>query len=333
MTLTVWGIVLISSLFVLVKTADFFTDYAEKLGKIFKLPNFIIGVMIVAVGTSLPELVTSIMGVQSGEAEFLSGNVLGTVIVNILLGLGIAVLLTKKKTKFDWDIVSNDFPFFAAAIFLIIVTLYDGLFTWPEAILFLAGYVVYVFYAYFMQREEKKAIKEKLAKQINKEIKSDMSDVKIAGEKELTTTRIVIYLLISLGIVAGASHFVVESVISIAAILGLGTSVIAASAVALGTSLPEILVATSAARRGNFDMAIGDILGSNIFDIFVIYGVAGLMTTLTITPELYAIMMMFLVGSFIMMWLIFIDKKITKTEALLFILIYIFFIGKLFKIF
>jgi len=107
----------------------------------------------------------------------------------------------------------------------------------------------------------------------------------------------------------------------------------AATAVALGTSLPEIFVAVSAARRGNFDLVIGDIIGSNIFDIFVIYGAVGLFTELTITRELFIILISFLIGSFVLMWLTFIDKKLTKAEGWMFVLLYIMFVGKLFNIF
>jgi cation:H+ antiporter len=115
--------------------------------------------------------------------------------------------------------------------------------------------------------------------------------------------------------------------------LGLATPVVAASLVALGTSLPEIIVAISAARRGNFDMVIGDIIGSNIFDLFVIFGAVGLFAEITISRDMFIILGSFLVGSFFLMWLAFIDKKMTKTEAVMFILIYILFVGKLFNIF
>lgn len=330
--ITIWLFVFVMSLYVLVKAADYFTDYAEKLGKIFKLPNFIIGVLILAVGTSLPELATSVMGVVSGDAEFLSGNVLGTVIVNILLGLSIAVLVVRKKVIFSWDIVSNDLPFFAASIFLVAISLYDGIFTFWEAILFLIGYVVYVFYAYLAQKEERKADKEKFEKQILSELKNKKPEEKVKKVKE-PLFKICLYLVLSLIVVVLASKYVVDSVISIADFLGLGTSTIAATAVAIGTSLPEILVAISAARRGNFDMVIGDILGSNIFDIFVIYGVTGLFHDLSITASLYMTLIPFLIGSFFLLWLTLIDKKISKPEGVLFLLVYAFFLGKLFQIF
>ncbi len=335
--LVIWFIVFTASLWALIKSADYFTDYAEALGKILKLPNFVVGVLIVAIGTSLPELATSVVGVSSGEAEFLSGNVLGTVIVNILLGLGIAVILSKKKAIFDWDIVSNDMPFFAAAILLVVFSLSDGKFNAIEGVLFLLGYIIYVIYAYRIKKINKKSTKEDYEKQLKKEIKSDVEEIEkkegIKGKLKKPIVKIIFFLFLSLIMVAVSSNFVVDAVINIANMLGFGTSVIAATLVALGTSLPEIFVATSAARRGNFDMVIGDIIGSNIFDIFVIFGAVSLFTPLTISHDLFIILSSFLVGSFFLMWLVFIDKKVTKMEACMFILIYFVFVGKLFNIF
>ncbi|NQT50014.1 calcium/sodium antiporter [Candidatus Kuenenbacteria bacterium] len=342
MMIAVWFAVFIASTWMLVRAADYFTDYAAKLGKILRLPNFIVGVFIVALGTSLPELVTSVIGVSRGETEVLSGTVLGTVVINILLGLGIAVLLSKKKTKFSWDIVSNDLPFFAGAIFLIAIALLDGKFGMFEGIIFIVGYITYVVYAYFIQKEEGKTAKADIKRQLNKEIKGGLKEAEEKDEKIKQTfklkgfspnAKIILFLIVSLGFIILSSNFVIEAVLQLASIFGIGASIIAATAVALGTSLPEIVVVAAAAKRGNFDMAIGDILGANIFDIFVIYGVNGLFVTLTITSELYWIMIPFLIGTFFLLWLVLIDKKITRTEALMFVLVYIFFVGKLLKLF
>ena len=333
----IWLIVFAASLWVLIKSADYFTDYAEELGKILKLPNFIVGVLIVAVGTSLPEFATSVFGVSQGEVEFLASNVMGTVIVNILLGLGIAVLFSKRKAIFNWDIVSNDMPFFGAAIFLLIISLSDGKFNAIEAGIFIVGYIVYIIYAYHIQKSAKESVKVQYEKQLKKEIKSEVAEIEkkeqISTKRDKPIIKIIILLLVSLAIVSVSSKFVVDAVIHIAGMMGIGTSVVAATLVALGTSLPEILVATSAARRGNFDMVIGDIIGSNIFDVFVIFGAVGLFTELTISKEMFMILGSFLVGSFFLMWLAFIDKKMTRTEALMFIVIYFTFAGKLFNIF
>ncbi|MBT4722655.1 sodium:calcium antiporter [Candidatus Falkowbacteria bacterium] len=331
-----WILIFIVSIYFLVKAADYFTDYSEKLGKILNLPNFIIGVLIVAIGTSIPELATSIMGVQAGEAEFLSGNVLGTVIINVLLGLGIAILVVKNKVKFNWDIVSNDLPFFAAAIFLVIISLSDGVFTTVEAVIFVIGFFVYIFYAYLAQKSFQEKVKARLDRQIKKEINEEVNSVKEhkhLSKDPISKLKVVLIILASLGVILLASYFVVESILQISSMLQVGTTVMAATAVALGTSLPEIVVAISAARRRNYDMMIGNILGSSIFDIFMIFGFVGMFTTLIITPVIYWIMIPFLVATFLLLWLTLIDKKITKTEAMMFILIFFMFIGKMFEVF
>ncbi len=332
---SIWIVVFVASLWILVKSADYFTDFAEKLGKVFRLPNFIVGVLIVAVGTSLPELATSVAGVTRGESEFLSANILGTVIVNILLGLSLAVIITNKKARFNWNIVSNDLPFFLAAIFLVGVALMDGKFSVIEAAIFLVGYIVYVIYTYHIQKTIKEDTKGRYEKKLKKEIASETDYIngESQGKHPKRITKLIILAVLALIAVAISSHFVVEAVINIANILGMGTSVIAATAVAIGTSLPEILVAIHASRRGNFDLAIGDIIGSNIFDLFVIFGVVGLFTPLTISKELFLVLMIFLVGAFFLMWLAFIDKKLTRSETWMFILLYAMFVGKLFNVF
>lgn len=331
--LAVWLFVFVASIYILVKSSDYFTDYAEQLGKVFKLPSFIVGVLIVAVGTSIPELATSIVGVMNGETEFLSGTVIGSSIANILLILGVGALFCKKDSiTISWDIVSNDLPFIASSIFLTVVAMLDGLFGPIEAVLFLFGYIIYVFYTYHVQKTETSESKEKLEKEIKKEQKEEAKE-----KKEITKTRSVFKLFVFLGIslifVVLSSKFAVDAVINIAQIINIAASVIAATAVALGTSLPELSVSISAARRGNFELVIGNVLGSNIFNIFVVYGIVGMFAPLTMSVEMFSLLIPFFIGSFFLMWLVLIDKHVTKTEALMFILVYIVFLGKSFKAF
>ncbi len=310
--MTLWQLVLVfgGSIYVLVKAAGMFTKSAEKIGRALNMPNFIIGTVIVAIGTSAPEALTSIFGTTAGEEQFLAGNVIGTVLANTLLGLGIAVLLTKKIVRFDWDLISNDLPiFFAAAIFLAVM-LIDGQFTTTEAIIMFLGYGVYLMYAYRMHRVHQ-------------------DEFKLERKRKLSIKMVLMFIL-SLAILFFASKIVVDSIVEISHMIGVGSSVLAASAVALGTSLPEILVATIAVRNGNMDLALGDIVGSNIFDLFVIFGVGGLISTLSISQTMLSFSLPLLLGTIVLLWLVLIDKKFTKTEAALFLLVYVLFIGKLF---
>lgn len=305
-----WVVILIVSIFALVKAASYFTEASEQIGRALRMPNFIVGSVIVAIGTSAPEVLTSFFGTAAGQTSFLAGNIIGTVIANTLLGLSIAVILTKRVVKFDWDLISNDLPvFFGAALFLA-VTLIDGTFTTAEGVVLILGYGVYLMYAHAMQKGNK--------------AKFDL------GKREQVDFKLILRFLVSLGVLFIASKYVVDAVIEISTMLGIATSILAASVVAIGISLPETIVAVTAARKGNFDLALGDIVGSNIFDIFIIFGVGGLFTTLTIEREIFLLAMPMMIGSIMLFWLVLIDKQFTKAEAALFLVAYLLFIGKLF---
>lgn len=339
--LALWIFVFVVSLALMVKAADYFTKYAEKLGKQLKLSSFLIGVLIIAVGTSLPELVTSLFGIASGESEFLAANIMGTVIVNILLGLGIAVLLTRKIIKFDWDTVANDMPFMAGATMLLGFSLLDGQVVIWESILLILAFVVYVFYSLQIFRSAEADKKHNLKEDFKEEIKKDLQEVEeqILKNQEKKPSpakkfiKLILLVLLSLGIVVVAGNYVVESLLEIAKFFGVGSSVLAGSIVAIGTSLPEITVAIAAARRRNFDMVLGNIIGSNIFDILIIFGIPGLFTTLTISQGSLWLYLPFMGAAVLIMWLISIDKKITKAEAGLMVILYLVFLGRLFNFF
>ncbi|MFH2028524.1 MAG: calcium/sodium antiporter [Nanoarchaeota archaeon] len=308
--LLTWFAIFVISLYVLIKSADYFTENAERLGLALGIPSFIVGVTILAVGTSLPELLTSIIAVSKGTTEFVAGNVIGSNIANILLIIGIAVLFTKKTLNVEWDLVKIDLPLLLGSAFILLITLWDGKFTFPEAIICLGGYIIYVLYSISARNEE------------NKETKRTKFSISIP----------IILVLSAIGLFFSAKY-TIESVINISELLSFGdTSLIALTAVAVGTSLPELLVSISAARKGNHEMAIGNVLGSNIFNSFVVMGIPGLMGVLTVSD---ATLMIALPVSIIATFLFIIsiqDREISNYEGLMFLLVYALFIVKLFGV-
>ena len=334
----IWILVFIVTVIILIKSADYFTSYAEKLGTILKISPFIIGVVIVAVGTSMPELATSIFGVIRGETEFLPSIVLGSSIANILLILGIATLFVKKIIRFNWDTVANDMPFLVGAVVLLGFVIIDGKIVLWENILLVIGFVIYIIYSLSVYKIKTAENKKDLDKDIKAEVKEDIKKVEAQiyikkGKKSLKLTKIIIIMIVSLAVIVVAANYVVDSLIQIATILGLGTSVLAASAIAIGTSLPELTVALSAARKGNFDMVLGNIMGSNVFNILVIFGIPGLFTTISISIASLYLFLPVLAVSVLIMWLVTIDRRITKPEGAFMILLYCAFLGKLFDLF
>lgn len=328
----IWIIIFIASLFILSKAADFFTTASEKIGSAFRLPQFVTGILIVALGTSLPELVTSIFGIARGEAGILSGNVIGSTIANIFLGLGLVVVISRRIAKFNWDSVSNDMPFLIGAGILLTLTITDGSFKFYEAIIFLLGYIIYVIYSLQIRKMNRREIREDLKKEIQSRRRSKKEEEEHHNKQKEILKTAAIFILSLVAIIVSAKY-VVDSVIAIATVVGLGTSALAASVIAIGTSLPEISVAISSAKKGHFDMVIGNIMGSNIFNILVVFGLVGLFTDIPINQQVIYLILPMMGAAILIQWLVTMDKKITVTEGLMMTLLYITFIAKLFKLF
>ena len=337
--LIVWILIFLVTLVILVKAADYFTVYSEKLGVVLKISPFAVGVLIVAVGTSLPELVTSVFGVIRGESEFLPSIVLGSFIANIFLVLGLTALCIKKVVRFNWDTVATDMPFLFGTTLLLGFVIIDGRVVFWENVLLLVGFLIYIFYSLRVYKMKKVEDKKDIDREVKEEIREDTKRVEAQldgsekGKKSLRLFKIFPILIVSLAAVVVSAYYLVDSLLNIATIIGLGASVLAASAVAIGTSLPEMAVALTAARRGNFDMVLGNIMGANIFNILIIFGIPGLFTTLTISVESLWLFLPFLGAAVLIMWLVTIDKKITRTEGAFMILLYLVFLGKLFHLF
>jgi len=311
--LLIWGGVFILSLFVLIRASAFLTDSAEKIGISLGISAFVVGVTIVAVGTSLPELISSIFAVLSGSSEIVIGNVVGSNITNIFLILGIAGLIARKKLIITRNLVQFDLPVLVGSAFLLLIMVWDGVFTLFESILSLTGMVIYTLYL------TKTNIKGGRI-QIKREI----------GSKKKIDIKVWMSLILSSVFIFIGARYMVESILELSKILQIGIEIIAVSVVALGTSLPELFVTVSAARRGKPEIAIGNILGSNIFNTFVVMGIPGLIGTLTIPKNMLTFSLPIMLIATFMYFFITQDKQITKWEGLLLLLFYVLFIGKLF---
>ncbi len=306
----IWSIVFMVSLFVLIKSSDYFTTSAEKIGLIFGVPSFIIGVTIVAVGTSMPELITSLIAVFKGSSEIVIGNVIGSNITNIFLVLGIAAVVDK-QIKITRRIIRVDLPFLAVSSFLLAMTVWDRSFHLPDALLLLGGLVLFVLYT----------IKESIVRKIITEPEKHI-------EKEKLKMSIIVTLLVSCVFIYLGAKITIESVINLADILHVRKEIIALSAVALGTSLPELVVSITAVRKGKSEMAVGNILGSNIFNTFAVMGIPALFGALVIPQSILTFALPVLLIATLLFYLICQDNKVTRWEGWLLLLFYIFFIGK-----
>jgi cation:H+ antiporter len=306
MGLLFWIIVFIISLAVLVKSSDIFIDSSEKIGLFLGLPSFIVGVIIVAFGTSLPELVSSIIAVAEGSSEIVVGNALGSNITNIFLVLGITAVIGKEFSV-NYNLMRVDLPFLLGSAILVALMLLDSVFSFTEAIICLFCLSVYIFNSLRIKNDEEEQEREK--------------------PKALTW----ILLIASPVVVYVGAKYTVRSVIQISTLAGIGSEVIALSAVALGTSLPEVVVSIAAARRGNPEMSVGNVIGSNIFNTFAVLGIPALIGPLTIPSNIRSFAVPVFLGATVLCILVTMERKVNRWAGSLFLIFYIFFIGKLFN--
>ncbi len=317
MTETLWIAVFIASLFVLVKASDYFTASAEKIGLMMGIPQFIVGATIVSIGTSLPELVSSIVAVLNDSSEIVAGNVIGSNVANILLILG-AGAIAAKTLNFRHNILPVDLPIFMGAAFWVALAMWDGVITFGEAVLFLGGLLIYLRYSLNSDTaSQKKAF--------------GGEDDTINGKPDFQLKPLVILIFSGVFVYIGAKY-TIESIIKISELLNLGKEVIAVSAVALGTSLPELAVTISAVKKENTEMVVGNVMGSNIFNIFAVIGIPALISDLEVPENLLELGIPSLIAASVLFLIVTVDRRVSRWEGWLFVLLYVFFIGKMFGV-
>jgi len=307
-----WIAIFFVSLFVLVKASGYFTGAAQKIGLMIGISQFIVGATIVSIGTSLPELISSILAAVNGVSEIVAGNVIGSNIANILLILGVGAIASQ-SLNFRHNILPVDLPIFMSSAFLLAMAVWDGVFTFGEAVLFLAGLIIYILYSLNSGSAKKKSSSEK------------------NGTTEFQVKPIIILLISGIFIYIGAKY-TIESIIVISEMLNIGTEIIAVSAVAVGTSLPELAVTVSAVKQKNTELVIGNVLGSNIFNSFAVMGIPALITDLSIPENLKILGVPALIAASVLFLVATVDRQVSKWEGWVFILMYVFFLGKMFGI-
>ena len=310
--LAFWIIVFIVSLAVMVKGADWLIASSEKIGLSFGLSPFIVGVTIVGLGTSFPELVSSIVAVMQGVTEIVTANAVGSNIANILLVVGVAAVVGRRLTVTK-NLIDLDLPLLAIGTVLLIGVAFDGQVTLGESILLVATYGIYLLYTIIHTEEEEEGAKKK------KKVK----------RPKISAKDIILLIVGIAGLVLGAKYLI-DSLVNLSTMLNVATGVIAITAVAIGTSLPELLVSVKAARAGKPEVALGNIFGSNIFNAFMVIGLPGLVGTLAIDnmtlmigiPTMALATLLFVISG--------ISRRIHMWEGAFYLSLYVLFIAKLF---
>lgn len=239
----------------LIKGADWFVDGASSIAGRLGIPQLVIGLTVVAMGTSAPEAAVSIAAALKGSADITVGNIVGSNILNVLIILGltsvIAPIAVSKSTIFI------EIPFMVFITLLMLVLGIDGTVSLIDGIILLVFFAAYLAYLFIMAKKGKTA--------------DNTNDV-----KKLKTWQAVLGTIGGLALIIAGSNAAVDSASSIAKAFGMSERFIGLTVVALGTSLPELFTSISAAKKGNPDIAIGNIVGSNVFNILFVVGISAL---------------------------------------------------------
>jgi len=313
MDLLIWSGIFILSLAVLVKASDWFVEGAEKIGLALGIPSFIIGVTIVALGTSLPELASSISAVLAGSSEIVAGNAIGSNITNILLVMGLVALVSKKKIVIERNLMDVDIPMLVASSLILWFLIADLKLTIIDAVILLTA--LGIFLAYTFEKPDN-------------ELEEELTDLPERGKIEWKT---VLMVLGSGVLIYFGANYTVSAIQEISTLLGFGTGVIALSLVALGTSLPEVLVSVSAARKGNTGIAFGNVIGSNIFNTFAVMSIPRFFGEVIIPEDITVFSLPMMIGVTLLFTIMCLSKRISRFEGMILILFYVIFLVGLFS--
>ena len=329
-------ILLIVGFVLLIKGADIFVDGASSTAKHFGMPKILIGLTIVAFGTSAPEFAVSIKSLLAGSGDMMVGNVIGSNILNVLLILGAASLIRTLPVKNST--LKKEIPLLIFLSVMFAALMCDKLFGFTGANSFTRqdGLVLVLAFGIFMyyligttrRRIRHKKINEKLVRAGKPEkykiVEDD--DVEI---KPMSIQKAIVFILLGIAGIIFGSNFVVDSASTIARAMGVSDALIALTIVAFGTSLPELVTSVVAARKGECDIAIGNVVGSNIFNIGIVAGIPILLLggVSDMTSFNYIDVAAMLLAVVLLFFFTIKDRYVGKFEGAIFLLIFLAYYG------
>jgi cation:H+ antiporter len=303
----------------LVKTADWFVEAAERLGLTLGVPHFIIGITIIGIGTSLPELATTIVTIfestpENDLTEIISANIIGSNIANILLGVGIASLFW--TVKVDRNLQDNDLPFLFGSTAIAILFMADFVITGLEGLILLIMFFTFLLFSVFDKTQQSSIKKAE----------------KVQRRKKGEIPLLLLLLFFSGAGIVFSSGLTIDSLIDASPILGIEKDVASMVLLAVGTSFPEIFVSVMAVKKGNTSLAVGNILGSNIGNALGILGVAGILADITVSEKSVWVGLPFMGIATLFFIISALDNRFRIWEGVMAVAIFLSFLGQLFDV-
>lgn len=310
-------ILFLPGFYLLVKGADLFIDGSVSIARKLNVSDLVIGLTLVSFGTSAPELAVNVISSIKGNSDIAISNILGSNIANILLILGISAVI--RELNIQENTTYKEIPFSLLAAIVVFILANDQLINFNhqaknliernDGMILLCFFIIFLYYVFSISKD-------------NLILEPELS------EKEIKLPIAILYIFLGLvGLIVGGD-WVVDGAIQIARLIGISESFIGLSIVAVGTSLPELVTSVIAAYKKNSDIAVGNVVGSNIFNIFFILGISALINPLNFKKENILDLNVTIFSTLIVFILLFIGKKhtIQRNQGILLILFYLLYI-------
>lgn len=320
--LSQWILILAVSLYALIKGADFFIDGARQIGIRLGMSAFAVGVLIVGMGTSLPELTSSLAAVWSGVPDLVIANAVGSNITNILLIVGIMAFFGG-RVLIKQDLLKTELPIFLISTVHFAASVYDGVVDRVEAVLLLATFGAYLWYIIYESKNDANG--------------DGVSDNDSLGATEEVQTEavtpslmrpIILSVIGLIALVVGAKY-TVDMAVNIATALSVPVAFISITAIAIGTSLPELMVTIQAIRTKQMEMGIGNIFGSNAFNMLVVVGLPSLLVPQTADAIVMELGLGIMLVASAILFVNGLSRRIMRWEGLAMLILFVFFMVKL----
>jgi len=308
--MTLWIVYLAVALFALVRGAGMFVTGAKQVGTSLGMSQFAIGVLIVGFGTSLPEFASSVAAALDGSTEIVVANAVGSNITNILLVVGMLAVIGG-GVVIKRDLLKTELPVFFIATTLFVAVVFDGSVDRIEAALLLGTFAAYVWYLFVEGRSEDS---------VEMVEKSDRPDL---------DTKSIAYIVIGIAAVLVGAHYTVAIVVNIATALAVPLGLVSIAAIALGTSLPELFVSLKSIKDGEAELAIGNIFGSNAFNMLIVVSVPALITPLSADEVVMGLGLKILMAASAIFFVTGLAKQVMRWEGMMMLLFFLFFVAKL----
>lgn len=307
----------------LIKGADFLVDGASSVAKKFHIPEIIIGLTVVSIGTSMPELVVSVTSAMEGYSDMAIGNVLGSNVCNMLLILGLSSII--RTIKFQKETRHIEIPFCLAFTILFMLLCNSGnMITRYEAVVLIGLFALFIIYTILLSSKDSN----------NEELNSENETEETTPKNNDSIIKNIFKIILGVVALKIGGDLCVDNAVVIANYFNISEKIISLTILAVGTSLPELVTSVMAAIKGNSDIAIGNIIGSNIFNMLLIIGVASLINPITYNTMYNIDMLVSIIATVVLAIFPMVKPKneMSRGNGIVYLLMYIGYLAILFNV-